>query len=210
MEFINPIAALIALIIAIFSIPKTLHAINEHKRKKFKDELDFYKEYLDNYYQKTESELSLLLKDKAAQTLTRSTVISAKLADYFILLHEQKKLNFQDVTDAFHFGHKYIHVDEERLVFSPKINQIKFRKNLYYLIILALLAYIYVLYGTNAGESFHIVVRSLGTIFSIILCIQFLDKILNLEESAKFFEIVDKAQAQVKSTTQNDVLIGDN
>lgn len=91
MEFINPIAAIIALVIAIFSIPKTLHAINEHKRKKFKDELDFYKEYLDNYYQKTESELSLLLKDKAAQTLTRSTVISAKLADYFILLHEQKK-----------------------------------------------------------------------------------------------------------------------
>lgn len=210
MEFINPIAAIIALVIAIFSIPKTLHAINEHKRKKFKDELDFYKEYLDNYYQKTESELSLLLKDKAAQTLTRSTVISANLADYFILLHEQKKLNFQDVTDAFHFGHKYIHVDEERLVFSPKMNQIMLRKCFYYLIILAVLAYIYVLYGTNTGESLHIVVRSLGTIFSIILCIQFLDKILNLEESTKFFGIMDKAQTQVKSTTQNDVLIGDN
>ncbi|MNY88984.1 hypothetical protein D3C78_52580 [compost metagenome] len=137
-------------------------------------------------------------------------MISAKLADYFILLHEQKKLNFQDVTDAFHFGHKYINVDEERLVFSPKMNQIKLRKSVYYLIILTLLAYIYVLYGTNAGESFHIVVRSLGTIFSIILCIQFLDKILNLEESAKFFGIMNKAQTQVKSTTPNDVLIGDN
>ena len=210
MEFINPIAALIALIIAIFSIPKTLHAINEHKRKKFKDELDFYKEYLDNYYQKTESDVSLLLKDKAAQTLTRSTAISAKLADYFISLHEQKKLNFQDVTDTFHFGHKNIHVDEELLIFSPKINQITLRKSLYYLVILALLAYIYVLYGTNAGESLHLFVRSLITFFSIIISFQFVDKIFTLEECVKFFEIMDKAQTQVKSTTPNDVLIEEN
>lgn len=90
------------------------------------------------------------------------------------------------------------------------MNQITLRKCFYYLIVLAVLAYIYVLYGTNAGESLHLFIRSLITFFSIILCIQFLDKILNLEESAKFFEIMDKAQTQVKSTTQNDVLIEDN
>ena len=55
MEIINPIAALIALIIAIFSIPKTLHAINEHKRKKFKDELENFKEYFANFHQNSSS-----------------------------------------------------------------------------------------------------------------------------------------------------------
>ncbi|TCB52692.1 hypothetical protein E0H80_02330 [Acinetobacter sp. ANC 4779] len=194
MEFINPIAAIIALIVAIFSIPKTLHVISEQKRKKFRDELDFYKEYFENYYQKKDSSTPLLVRDKAAHTLTRSIFINAKLANYFVELHENGKVDFQKVIDTFHFGHKYIDIDDQNLIFKPTIKRLLWRRNLYYFSIIPLIVYIYVLYGTEVGDSLHIVLKSLGALFTIILIIQLLDKTLNLEEAEKFLKIINAAQ----------------
>lgn len=191
MEFITPIASVIAIIVAIFSIPKTLHAINEQKRKKFRDELEFYKEYFENYYLKTDIKTPLLIKDKAAHTLTRSTYINANLANYFIELHENGKVNFQETIDSFHFGHKYINVDEENLIFKPAIKKLMQRRNLYYFSITPLISYIFMLYGTDAGNSLHIIIRSLSALFSLILIIQLLDKTLNLEEANKFLKIIN-------------------
>ena len=141
MEFISPITAIIAIVVAIFSIPKTLHAISEQKRKKIRDELDFYKEYFENYYQERGSNIPLLVRDKAAHTLTRSTYINANLANYFVELHENGKADFQKVIDTFHFGHKYIDVDEQNLIFKPTIERLLWRRNLYYFSIIPLMLY---------------------------------------------------------------------
>ena len=201
MEFITPIASIIAIIVAIFSIPKTLHAINEQKRKKFRDELDFYKEYFENYYQKKDSNIPLLVRDKAAHTLTRSTHINANLANYFVELHENKKADFQKVIDSFHFGHKYINVDEQNWIFNPTIKKLTQRRKLYYFSIVPLISYIFLLYGTDAGSSLHIIIRSLGALFSLILIIQLLDKTLNIEEAENFFKIIEVADNKAQGDT---------
>lgn len=209
MEFITPIASIIAIIVAIFSIPKTLHAIGEQKRKKFRDELDFYKEYFENYYQNKDSSISLLVRDKAAHTLTRSTYINANLANYFIELHENGKADFQEIIDTFHFGHKYIDVDEVNLKFKPKVKKLLRRRNLYYFLIVPLILYIYVLYGTDVGASLHIILRSLGALFTIILIIQLLDKTLNLEEADKFLKainaVIDNEQRKTELVTESSI-----
>ncbi|RLL23953.1 hypothetical protein [Acinetobacter chengduensis] len=191
MEYLNPIASVIAIIVAIFSIPKILHEISEQKRKKFRDELNFYKEYFENYYKNRDSTIPLLVRDKATHTLTRSMFINANLANHFIELHENRKADFQKVIDAFHFGHKYISIDEENWVFKPTIKKLMQRRNLYYFSIIPLMSYIYVLYGTEVGNSLHLVLRSLGALSTIILSVQLLDKTLNLEEADKFFKIIN-------------------
>lgn len=207
MEFITPIASIIAIIVAIFSIPKILHEITEQKRKKIMDELEFYKEYLEHYYHKTNVKIPLLVRDKAAQTLTRSTHINANLANHFIELHENGKADFQKIIDAFHFGHKYIEVDEANLKFSPKLKRLMRRKNLYYFLIIPLILYIYVLYGTEAGHNLHIILRSLGALFTIILIIQLLNNTLNLEEADKFFKMINTADhiSQLKNELASDL-----
>lgn len=191
MEYLSPIASIIAIIVAIFSIPKILHEISEQKRKKFRDELDFYKDYFENYYKKRDSTIPLLVRDKAAHTLTRSMFINANLANHFIELHENGKADFQKVIDTFHFGHKYISVDEENLIFKPTFKKLMQHRNLYYFSIIPLMSYIYVLYGTEVGNSLHIIFRSLGTLFTIILIIQLLDKTLNIEEADKFLKLIN-------------------
>lgn len=205
MEFITPIASIIAIIVAIFSIPKTLHSINEQKRKKFRDELDIYKEYFENYFQNADSSIPLLVRDKAAHTLTRSPFINSRLANYFINLHENQKADFQSLIDTYHFGNKYIDVDEENLKFTPKLKKLIRRRNLYYFSIIPLMLYIYVLYGTEAGHNLHIIVRSLGALFTIVLIIQLLDKTLNLEEADKFLKIINTVNENVQPKTNQPI-----
>lgn len=194
MEFITPIASIIAIIVAVFSIPKTLHAINEQKRKKFRDELDFFKEYFEKYYKNDTPELTLLIRDKAAHTLTRSPFINAKLTNYFIELHENQKADFQKLVDSFHFGHKFIDVDDQNLKFKATIKNLKYRKNLYYFLVSLIFFYIFALYGTNAGEYLHIILKSTITIFSVIVCIQLLDKSIDVEEADAFLKIMNQVQ----------------
>lgn len=191
MEFINPIAV----IVAIFSIPKTMHAISEQKRKKFRDELDFFKEYLENYYKNDNPELTLLIKDKAAQTLTRSAFINAKLTNHFIELHENQRAEFQKLVDSFHFGHKFIDVDDQNLNFKATVKNLKCRKNLYYFLVSLIFIYIFALYGTNAGENLHIILKSTITIVSVILCIHLLDKSIEVEEADAFLKMINQVQS---------------
>ncbi len=204
MEFITPIASIIAIIVAIFSVPKILHEIGEQKRKKFRDELEFYKEYLEHYYHNKNAKIPLIVRDKAAQTLTRSTHINANLANYFVELHENGKADFQKIIDAFHFGHKYIKVDETNLIFKPIFERLIWRRNLYYCLITPLMLYIYLLYGTEIGNNLHIVLRSLGALFTIILIIQLIDKSLNLEEADKFLKIINTVHNNAQSKNELD------
>ncbi|MCH7336681.1 hypothetical protein [Acinetobacter sp. NIPH 2699] len=122
MEFINPISAIIAVIVAIFSIPKSLHSINEFRRKKFKDELENYKEYFEKFYNCEKNIYPKLLQDKAAQNITRTQETSAYLVNYFIDLHEKNLVNFDKVTEHYHWGNRFIHIDDQdsTIIFKPK------------------------------------------------------------------------------------------
>lgn len=112
MENIDTITKVIALIIALFSFPKMLHSIHEHKRKKFKDEFENYKEYFEKFYKCEPSDFSKLLRDKAAQNLTRNLEMKANLLDYLIELHEKGLANFDKMTDQYYWGNRFINVQK--------------------------------------------------------------------------------------------------
>ena len=108
MEFISPISTIIAIIVAIFSIPKTLHTIGEHKRKKFKDELENFAEYFEKFYKVDTDKYPKLLRDKAAQNITRSIEMSDVLLHYLIDLHEKGLANFDKTNEQFYWGGRFI------------------------------------------------------------------------------------------------------
>ena len=64
--------------------------------------------------------------------------------------------------------------------------------------------YIYLLYGTEIGNNLHIVLRSLGALFTIILIIQLIDKSLNLEEADKFLKIINTVHNNAQSKNELD------
>ena len=108
MESIDVIVALIGIVVAIFSIPKSLHAIGEHKRKKFKDELDNFIEYFEKFYKADANNYPQLLRDKAAQNITRSKDMNAELLHYLINLHEKGLVNFDQATDHYYWGSRFL------------------------------------------------------------------------------------------------------
>ncbi|WP_205668317.1 hypothetical protein [Acinetobacter pseudolwoffii] len=134
MEFISPTAAIIAIIVAIFSIPKTLHAIGEHKRKKFKDELENFTEYFEKFYKADANNYPQLLRDKAAQNITRSFDMNAELLHYLIDLHEKDLANFDKTTEQYYWGSRFIEVSNQdnKINISKKGRVSKLISRIYY------------------------------------------------------------------------------
>lgn len=202
MEIINPIAALIALIIAIFSIPKTLHAINEHKRKKFKDELENFKEYFANFHQNSSSNTPKLLKDKAAQNIARSLEMNADLLDYLITLHEKDLINFDKIKDHYYWGNRFIAVNKNtsRFQFSNKRGASRFLSCLNY--------FLYVIFITIAvftflGKIQFFNVQWLNNLIGaahIFFAISFLRTADDMREALIFLKTMEKAETNLIET----------
>lgn len=110
METIEIIAKITALIITLLSLPKILHSISELRRKKFKDELENFTEYFQKYYNSDADKLPQLLRDKAAQNVTRNIEMNTDLLHHLIKLHESNIANFDKTTDQFFWGSRFIKI----------------------------------------------------------------------------------------------------
>ncbi|WP_213073974.1 hypothetical protein [Acinetobacter terrae] len=202
MEFINPIAAIIALIVAIFSIPKTLHSINEHRRKKFRDELENYKEYFEKFYNCDPNNYPKLLRDKAAQNLTRSHDIDAGLLNHLIELHEKNLVNFDKITDQYYWGSRFIDTYKAQSSFTFKSKRRLSRT-------MSLINYaLYAIFLTIAVFTFLGKINLfnvqwfdslMGTVH-IILAISSLRTADDMKEALKFLATIKNAETQHSST----------
>lgn len=202
METITSLTSLFAIIAAIFAIPISLHVLHEHKRKKFKAELEIYEEYFSKYYDKDSTEnIPRLLKDKAAQNLTRSKLINSKLLNYFISLHEHSILSFDEAIDHFYSGNRFIHVFEDKenqtFSFSQKHKRPQFFRKINYL------GYaFFLLFGVGILSQFipylnNVVISTIVGISSLIVSIQCLKNADDISESIKFLNTIEYSQSQL-------------
>lgn len=206
MESIDVIVALIGIVVAIFSIPKSLHAIGEHKRKKFKDELDNFIEYFEKFYKADESKYPKLLRDKAAQNITRSKDMNAELLHYLINLHEKGLVNFDQATDHYYWGSRF-------LTYNSNNNVITFKTKRYTSSTVSKLNY--VLYAcfltlaifTLVGWIEFLKVTWFDNIISIaliILATRFLNTADDMKEALNFLKLMKNSGDKDESKEMNE------
>lgn len=201
MEFINPIAAIIAIIVAIFSIPKSLHAVNEHRRKKFKDELENFSEYFEKFYKAETGKYHKLLRDKAAQNLTRSIDMNDELLHCLIYFHEKGLVNFDKTTELYYWGSRFINVIkvDNKLVFTPKNRVSNTISKTYYAFYALFLTFAIVVF-TGKFHFWNIVWLDGVIGFSfIVFAISSLRKADDMKEALEFLRTLDEAQSKLKS-----------
>ena len=199
METITSIAPLIPIIAAIFTIPKSLHILHEHKRKKFKAELETYEEYFTKYYDKDSSKnIPMLIQDKAAQNLTRSKLVNFRLINYFISLHENLALSFDEAIDHFCWGNRFITVSEDRknhkFSFSQKNKTPKLFQIINYCGYVVFLVFALGLLSGFIPYLNNMVLSVVIGISSLIVSIQCLKNADDISESMRFLAIIEMAQ----------------
>jgi hypothetical protein len=209
MEFITPITSIIAIIVAIFSIPKSLHGISELRRKKFKDELDNFTEYFEKFYQIESTKYSKLLRDKAAQNISRSIDMNSELLHYFIKLHEDGLANFDQINDKYYWGSRFIkfHEDGEQLHFDMK-SQITYLKSRLYYFAYAVCITLAITVFTGKLNFWHIQwLDGLIGIAFIIFAISSLRQADDMKEALHFLEMIAKAQNEIKTRKNSETYV---
>ena len=204
MENIDTITKVIALIIALFSFPKMLHSIHEHRRKKFKDEFENYKEYFEKFYKCKPTALSKLLRDKAAQNITRNLDMKANLLDYLIEMHEKDLVNFDKITDQYHWGNRFIDVqkNESGFIFSSKRKLSKVVSGLnYFLYAMFIIIAVFTFLGNISLFNIQWLDSLIGTahIIFAIVCLRTAD---DMREALKFLATISNAEI-TQSTTNS-------
>lgn len=200
METITSISTIVGIIAAVIAIFLNKYVFHEHKRKKFKAELENYEEYFEKYYNTESSQnLPLLIKDKAAQNLTRLPNISAQLVNYFIELHEKSLLSFDKLVDHFHWGEKFIHIKKltssKKFKFSHKLKTPKLTQKMNYAgYVLFILYAIGIVTNILPIPFFPNWLKIVFSICSVLLAFFCLNKADDLSESIKFLELINKAQ----------------
>ncbi|GAA5187798.1 hypothetical protein GCM10023345_27310 [Acinetobacter kookii] len=198
---ISSVLPILSAVVTVCSIPVTLHIIHQHKRKKFKDDLENFTEYFEKFYKNTSSELPILLRDKAAQNLTRTPRISAEVIDYIINLHEQRLVKFDILTDHYHWGNRYIKI-------TLKNDQMTFSKNWYICVLTKIFLYfIYYLMAFFSGFLCLDIINlssvswfdPLIGIASFICAIFSLNKADDMGEALKFLNIINNAQESIQA-----------
>lgn len=204
---ISSILTIVSAVVAVFSIPVSLQIFHQHKRKKFKDELENFSEYFENFYEKDRSAYPLLLRDKAAQNLTRTLQISAEIVNYIINLHEKRLANFDTLTDHYHWGNKYLKVDR-------KNDQIIFSRKWYVSNLTMVMLYInYCLMAGFSGFLFLDIINlssvawfdSLIAISALILAVGALNKADNMKEALKFLKVIKQANSETVIQEDNEI-----
>lgn len=206
MEFISPIAAIIAIIVAIFSIPKTLHAIGEHKRKKFKDELENFTEYFEKFYKADANNYPQLLRDKAAQNITRSFDMNAELLHYLIDLHEKDLANFDKTTEQYYWGSRFIEVSNQdnKINILKKGRVSKLISRLYYFLYGIFLIFAIVIFtGKFHFWNIQWLDALIGVSF-LIFSISALRKADDMKEALNFLETIKIAQNKLKTNQREE------
>ncbi|SCC71825.1 hypothetical protein [Acinetobacter albensis] len=206
MEFINPIAAIIALIVAIFSIPKTLHAIGEHKRKKFKDELENFTEYFEKFYRVDTDKYPRLLRDKAAQNISRSIDMSSDLLHHLIDLHENDLANFDRTTEQYYWGSRFIDIrkQDNKIIYSKKRRVSKLISRIYYFLYAIFLIFAIVIFtGKFHFWNIQWLDGLIGFSF-IIFSISALRKGDDMKEALKFLATI--TNAEITQATTNSLV----
>lgn len=203
---ISSILTYISTIVAVFSIPVSLQIFHQHKRKKFKDELENFTEYFEKFYGKDKSAYPLLLRDKAAQNLTRTPQISAEIVDFIINLHEKRLANFDTLIDHYHWGNQYLKVEKnnDEIVFSNEC----YASNL----IIVSLYIIYFLMAGFAGFLFLDILNlskvawfdPLIIIASLIISLGALNTADNMKGTLKFLWNIQKANFQTELQENNE------
>ena len=196
METISLIGACIGIFTAICALFLNLQILHEHKRKKFKAELENYEEYFSKYYNST-NEIPKLIKDKAAQNLTRSPAFTFDLVNYFIKLHESSLVSFDKIIDHFYWGNNFILVkkNEESFNFSLTFKYPIIFKYFNYLgyIIFILFAILFQMTNlNNIPFPFWLkVIISLGSIMMALICLKRAD---DISESIKFIKLIKDSE----------------
>jgi hypothetical protein len=206
MEFINPIAAIIAIIVAIFSIPKTLHAIGEHRRKKFKDELENFTEYFEKFYTADANKYPQLLRDKAAQNITRSFDMNAELLHYLIDLHEKDLANFDRITEQYYWGSRFIEVSNQdnKINISKKGRVSKLISRIYYFLYAIFLIFAI---ATFTGKFHFWNIQWLDTLIGVsflIFSISALRKADDMKEALNFLKTIKIVQNKLKTNQREE------
>ena len=199
METITSLASLIPIIAAFFAIPTSLHILHEHKRKKFKAELETYEEYFTKYYHKdTSQDIPMLIQDKAAQNLTHSKSINSRLLNYFINLHENSALSFDEAIDHFCWGSRFIIVledkENQKFSFSKKNKKPKLFQIINYCGYAIFLIFALGLLSGFIPYLNNIVLSLIIGISSLIMSITCLKNADDISESIKFLGIIEMAQ----------------
>ena len=143
--------------------------------------------------------MPLLIKDKAAQNLTRLPNISAQLVNYFIELHEKSLLSFDKLVDHFHWGEKFIHIKKltssKKFKFSHKLKTPKLTQKMNYAgYVLFILYAIGIVTNILPIPFFPNWLKIVFSICSVLLAFFCLNKADDLSESIKFLELINKAQ----------------
>jgi hypothetical protein len=201
MESLTSISTIIAIIVAIFSIPKSLHAVNEHRRKKFKDELENFGEYFEKFYKAETDKYPQLLKDKAAQNLTRSIDMNDELLHCLIDFHEKGLVNFDKTTDLYYWGSRFINVIKvnNTFAFTPR-NRVSGAISKTYYVIYALCLTFAIIVFTGKFHFWNIAWLDvlIGVSF-IIFSISSLRKADDMKEALEFLRTMNDAQSKLKS-----------
>ncbi|WP_158654330.1 hypothetical protein [Acinetobacter sp. ACNIH2] len=201
MESLTSISTIIAIIVAIFSIPKSLHAVNEHRRKKFKDELENFGEYFEKFYKAETDKYPQLLKDKAAQNLTRSIDMNDELLHCLIDFHEKGLVNFDKTTDLYYWGSRFINVIkvDNTFAFTPR-NRVSGAISKTYYVIYALCLTFAIIVFTGKFHFWNIAWLDvlIGVSF-IIFSISSLRKADDMKEALEFLRTMNDAQSKLKS-----------
>lgn len=199
MESVDIISKIIVVVTALFTFIKVLHSIHEHKRKKFKDDFENYKEYLDNYYKTEKSEHSLLLRDKAAQNLTRTPKIRAEVVDYFIDLHEQRLANFDTLIDHYYWGNNYLNIEvyDHKITFSSKPYTSNRFQKIYFISYFLMAFFSGLLFLNIINLSNTIWFDPMVGIASLICALSAINKADNIKEALGFLKIINTVQGEI-------------
>nr|WP_174506528.1 hypothetical protein [Acinetobacter sp. Marseille-Q1620] len=193
MNNINTFTSFLGLITTVIAITLNIYVFHEHKRKKFKAELENYEDYFNKYYlTELDIKVPLLIRDKAAQNLVRNIHFDAKIVNYFISLHEQKLLSFDKAINYLFYGIKFINIDQN-INFKINIRFATFFKNLNYLGYV-----IFLLYGINLLGKFtpflnpnlQSSVQLFIGIGAIIIAFVCLKRAEEISDSLKFIQLI--------------------
>ncbi|OTG69955.1 hypothetical protein B9T26_14360 [Acinetobacter sp. ANC 4169] len=172
MDLTSTIGAIVAIVTAILALGINLHVLHEHRRKKFKAELENYEEYFHKYYlPETCKNINLLIKDKAAQNLTRLKFIDHSLLTYFINLHEKRLLVLDQILDLLFFSHSLINISviEEKYEFKSKLlfPKVSMALNYFgYVFFLLYAIYLYMPFSSEIFEGWIKIFVTIGAIFA--------------------------------------------
>ncbi|NHB57665.1 hypothetical protein G9F32_06405 [Acinetobacter sp. 194] len=210
METITSVGSCIAILTTIATLFLNIHIIHEHKRKKFRAELENFEEYFEKYYDPNNSKnLPLLIQDKAAQNLTRMKFFNKELLTYFIQLHEQKKISLDHVLDHLYFAYNLIEIKNENDVylFKSAIKMPQLRKYLNYAGYVIFIIFAIVLHTPTVETLFNWWLNILFTIALVFASLISLNQADNIEESLKFLNLI-KALDDINknNTSENDLV----